>query len=48
MSVRAGLLSLLASKVDKLMKKYKGQYAEMFKRLDAKYNRVKSVSIHGE
>ncbi|CAM9308288.1 unnamed protein product [Scytosiphon promiscuus] len=25
--------------VDKLMKKYKGNYAEMFKKLDAKYNR---------
>lgn len=42
-SVRAGLL--LPRKVDKLLKKYKGQYKEMFKRLDAKYNRVKSVSF---
>ncbi|CAM9514950.1 unnamed protein product [Pylaiella littoralis] len=28
--------------VDKLMKKYKGRYAEMFQRLDAKYNTDKN------
>lgn len=27
------------------MRKYKGNYAEMFKRLDAKYNRQKSVRL---
>lgn len=43
--VRGSPLHLSISKVDKLMKKYKGNYAEMFKRLDAKYNRAKSVRL---
>jgi len=32
--------------VEKNLKKYKGRYKEMFQALDAKYNRVKSVSAH--
>lgn len=35
----------LTSKVDKLLKKYKGRYPEMFQRLDAKYNRSKTVRM---
>ena len=31
--------------MDKLLRKYKWNYAEMFKRLDAKYNGQKSVSV---
>lgn len=41
-------LSISNRKVDKLLRKYKGNYAEMFKRLDAKYIRQKSVSWRGD
>eukprot|EP00903_Cladosiphon_okamuranus_P006394 g6259.t1 len=34
--------------VDNLLRKYKGNYAEMFKRLDAKYNRQKSKETEEE
>ncbi len=43
-SVRAWLLHS-SRKVDKTLRKYKGRYKELFKKLDAKYNRVKSVSV---
>ncbi|CAB1107310.1 unnamed protein product [Ectocarpus sp. CCAP 1310/34] len=34
--------------VDKLLKKYKGRYPEMFQRLDAKYNRRKTKEAEEE